>query len=65
MHDKVSFLDRQFLVANHFHHLAHVLDDSFVNNHFHWYGVSASCPPAGYPYDFRARDYGARPADEC
>ena len=27
MHDEVSFLDRQFLVANPFHQLAHVLDD--------------------------------------
>ena len=61
-----SFLDRQFLVTNHFHQLAHVLDDSFVDNHFHRYGASASYLPAGYPYDFRARGYGARLVDdEC
>ena len=65
MHDEVSFLNHQFLVANPFHQLAHVLNDSFVDNHFHRYGVSASYPPTGYPYDFRVRGYGARPADEC
>ena len=63
--DEVSFLDHQFLVANPFHQLAHVLDDSFVDNHFHRYEASTSYPPAGYPYDFHARGYGAHPADEC
>ena len=65
MHDEVSFLDHQFLVANLFHQLAHVPNDSFIDNHFHWHGTSASCLPAGYPYDFRAQGYGARLADEC
>ena len=65
MLDEVSFLDHQFLVANHFHQLAHVLNDSFVDNHFHRYGASASYLPTGYPYDFRARGHGARPIDEC
>ena len=66
MHDEVSFLGRQFLVANPFHQLTHVLDDSFVDNHFHQYEASASYPSIGYPYDFRARGYGAHPAnDEC
>ena len=65
MHDEVSFLDHQFLVANPFHQLTHVPNDSFVDNHFHRHGASASCPPAGYPYDFRAQGYGARLADEC
>ena len=65
MHDEVSFLDHQFLVANPFHKLAHVPNDSFVDNHFHRHEASASCPPTGYPYDFCARDYGARPVDEC
>ena len=63
--DEVSFLDHQFLVANPFHQLAHVLNDSFVNNHFHLYGVSASYLPASYPYYFRARGHGAHPVDEC
>ena len=65
MLDKVSFLDHQFLVANPFHQLAHVLNDSFVDNHFHRYEASTSYLPAGYPYDFRARGHGARPVDEC
>ena len=43
MHDEISFLDHQFLAANPFHQLAHVLDDSFVDNHLHLYGMSASC----------------------
>ena len=30
--DEVSFLDHQFLVANPFHQLAHVLNDFFVDN---------------------------------
>ena len=64
--NEVSFLDHQFLVANPCHQHAYVLDDSFVDNHFHRYGASASYPPASYPYDFRAQGYGARPADdEC
>ena len=50
MLNEVSFLDHQFLVANPFHQLAHVLNNSFVDNHFHLYGVSTSYLPAGYPY---------------
>ena len=65
MHDEVSFLDHQFLVANPFHQLTRVPNDSFVDNYFHRHGASASCPPAGYPYDFRAQGYGACLADEC
>ena len=65
MHDEVSFLDHQFLVANPFHQLAHVPNDSFIDNHFHWHGASASCLPTSYPYDFYAQGYEARPADEC
>ena len=62
--DEVSFLDHQFLVANPFHQLTHVLNDSFVDNHFHLYGASASYLPTGYPYGFCAQDHGARPVDE-
>ena len=64
MLDKVSFLDHQFLVANLFHQLAHVLNDFFVDNHFHLCGAPASYLPAGYPYHFCARDHGAHPVDE-
>ena len=64
MHGKTSFLDHQFLVANHFRQLAYVANDSFVDNHFHRHGASMSCPPTSYPYDFRAQGYGARLADE-
>ena len=35
MHDKVSFLSLQFLVANPFHQLVRVLSDSFVDSHFY------------------------------
>ena len=62
MLDEVSFLDHQFLVANPFSQLAHVLNDSFVDNHFHLYGASASY--AGYPYGFRAQGHGVLPVDE-
>ena len=65
MHDEVSFLDHQFLVTNPFHQLAHVPNDSFVDNHFHRYGASVSYPLAGYPHDFRAQGYEACLADEC
>ena len=64
MLDEVSFLDHQFLVANPFHQLTHVLNDSFVDNHFHLYGASASYLPAGYPYYSRALGRGARSVDE-
>ena len=64
MHDKVSFLDHQFIAANPFHQLAHVLDDSFVDNHLPLYGMSASCLPAGSPYGLRAQGDGTRPIDE-
>ena len=62
--DEVSSLDHQFLIANLFHQLAHVLDDSFIDNHFHLYGMSASCFPAGSPYGLRAQSDGTRPVDE-
>ena len=45
MHGEVSFLDHQFLVVNPFRQLAHLPDDSFVDNHFHRHGVFVSCPP--------------------
>ena len=64
MYDEVSFLDHQFLIANPFHQLAHVPNDSFVDNHFHRHGASVSCPAASYPYDFHAQGYGAHLADE-
>ena len=64
MLDEVSFLDHQFLVANLFHQLAHVLNDVFVNNHFHLCGASASYLPTGYPYHFRARGHGVHLVDE-
>ena len=63
--DEVSFLDHQFLIANPFHQLAHVLNDFFVDNHFHLYEASASYLPAGYLYYFRARGHGVRPVNEC
>ena len=62
--DEVSFLDHQFLVATPFHQLVHVLNDSFVNNHFHLYGASASYLPTDYPYYFHAQGRGARPVDD-
>ena len=64
MLDEVSFLDHQFLDANHFYQLVHVLNDSFVDNHFHLYGTSVSYLPAGYLYYFRARSHGVRPVNE-
>ena len=64
MHDEVSFLDHQFLATNLFHQLAHVLDDSFVDNHIHLYGMFASCLPAGSPYGLRAQGDGTGPVDE-
>ena len=64
MHDKVSFLDHQFIAANPFHQLAHVLDDSFVDNHLHLYGMSASFFPVGSPYGLRAQGDGTHPVDE-
>ena len=62
--NEVAFLDHQFLVANPFHQLAHVLNDFFVDNHFHLCGASASYLPAGYQYHFHARGHGARPVNE-
>ena len=64
MLDEVSFLDHQFLVANPFRQLAHVLNDYFVDNHFHLYGASASYLLASYPYDFRTQGHEARPVNE-
>ena len=64
MLDEVSFLNHQFLIANPFYQLAHVLNDSFVDNHFHLYGASASFLLASYPYGFRAQGHGARLVNE-
>ena len=64
MLDEVAFLDQQFLVANPSHQLAHVLNDFFVDNHFHLCGASASYFPVGYPYLFHARGSGTRPVNE-
>ena len=64
MHDEVSFLDLQSLVANPFHQLTHVLSDSFVDSHFYQHGASASYPLAGYLRDFHVQGYGAHLADE-
>ena len=64
MLDEVSFLDHQIFVTNPFHQLAHVLNDSFIDNHFHLYGASASYLPACYPYGFRAQGHEARPIDK-
>ena len=62
--DEVSFLDHQFLTTNPFHQLAHVLNDSFVDNHFHLYEASANYLPTGYPYGFHVQGDGAHPVDE-
>ena len=64
MLDEVSSLDHQFLAANPFHKLTHVLNDSFVDNHFLLCGASASYLPAGYPYGFRIQGHGVRLVDE-
>ena len=64
MHDEVSFLNLQFLVANPFHQLVRVLSDSFVDSHFYQHVSSASCPLAGYLLDFPVRGCGARFVDE-
>ena len=64
MLDEVFFLDHQSLVANPFHQLAHVLNDSFVDSHLHLYGAFANYLPIGYPYYFHARGHGVRPVDE-
>ena len=64
MHDEVSFLDLQSLVANPFHQLTHVPSDSFVDSHFYLHVSSASYPLAGYLRDFPIRGCGARLVDE-
>ena len=64
VHDEFSFLDLQFLVANHFHQLARVLSDSFVDSHFYQHGSFASCPLAGYLRDFPVPGCGARLVNE-
>ena len=64
VHDEVSFLGLQFLVANPFHQLACVPSDSFVDSHFYQHGSSASCPLAGYLRDFPVQGYGAHLIDE-
>ena len=64
VHNEVSFLDLQFLVANPFHQLVRVPSDSFVDSHFYQHGSSASCPLTGYLRDFSIQGYGARLVDE-
>ena len=64
VHNEVSFLGLQFLVANSFHQLARVPSDSFVDSHFYQHGSSASCPLAGYLRDFPVQGCGARLANE-
>ena len=64
VHDEVSFLDLQFLVANPFHQLTRVPSDSFVDSHFYQHGLSTSCPLAGYLRDFPVQGYGAHLIDE-
>ena len=64
VHDEVSFLDLQSLIANPFHQLAHVPSDSFVDSHFYQHGASASCPLVGYLHDFHVQGCGAHLADE-
>ena len=64
VHDEVSSLGLQFLVANPFHQLARVPSDSFVDSYFYQHGSSASCPLAGYLCDFLVQGYGARLVDE-
>ena len=64
MHDEVSFLDLQSLVANPFHQLASVPSDDFIDSHFYQHGASVSCPLAGYLCDFHVQGCGAHLADE-
>ena len=64
MHNEVSFLDLQSLIANLFHQLAHVLNDSFVDSHFYQHVSSVSCPLAGYQRDFPIPGCGARLVDK-
>ena len=64
MHNEVSFLDLQSLVANLFHQLARVPSDSFIDSHFYQHGSSANCLLAGYLRDFHVQGCGARLADE-
>ena len=64
MHDEVSFLDLQFLVANPFHQLVRVPSDSSVDSHFYQHGSSASYPLTGYLRDFPVQGCGARLVDE-
>ena len=65
MHDEVSFLNLQFLVANPFHQLVRVLSDSFVDSHFYQHVSFVSYPLVGYLRDFPVRGCGARLVDEC
>ena len=64
VHDEVSFLSLQFLVANPFHQLVRVLSDSFVDSHFYQHVSSVSCPFAGYLRDFPIPGCGDRLVDE-
>ena len=64
VHDEVSFLSLQFLVANPSHQLVRVLSDPFVDSHFYQHVSSASCPLAGYLRDFPVLGCGARLVNE-
>ena len=64
VHDEVSFLDLQSLVADPFHQLAYVPSDFFVDSHFYQHELSASCSLAGYLRDFHVQGCGAHLANE-
>ena len=64
VHDEVSFLSLQFLVANPSPQLVRVLSDPFVNSHFYQHVSSASGPLASCLRDFPVAGGGARLVDE-
>ena len=64
MHDEVSFLSLQFLVANPSYQLVRVLSDPFIDSHFYQHVSFASCPLADYLRDFPVPSCGARLVDE-
>ena len=64
VHNEVSFLDLQFLVANPFHQLVRVPSDSFVDSRFYQPESSASCPLAGYLHDSPVQGCGTHLVDE-
>ena len=64
LHDEISFLSLQFLVANPSHQLVCVLSGPFVDNYFYQHVSSASCPLAGCLRDFPIPGCGACLVDE-